>query len=212
MDYGSSRIFHLQQIVRYPPLQHHMNSQAIADLQIGANGNPFTSYVAMTRVKDRQHLLIYRPFAAKPFQRGISLGRDLLLRVWRQEDIDWEAIRKAHIEEKPCSECFERKSSKAYTAGQWKRGDRDRICKECTWRHVQAGCPWQCSVCKTWAPENAFEGKAQTNSSRSFSRADTVNRVIAVTDTCLKRILTKVHGKQGMQTDASAKAACTKDI
>ena len=142
----------------------------IADLQIGANGNPFTSYVAMTRVKDRQHLLIYRPFAAKPFQRGISLGRDLLLRVWRQEDIDWEAIRKAHIEEKPCSECFERKSSKAYTAGQWKRGDRDRICKECTWRHVQAGCPWQCSVCKTWAPENAFEGKAQTNSSRSFSR------------------------------------------
>ena len=137
----------------------------IADLQIGTTGNPFTSYVAMTRVKDRQHLLIYRPFDAKPFQRGIGVGRDLLLRVWRQEDIDWEAIRKAHIEEKPCSECFERKGPKAYTAGQWKRGDRDRI-----WRHAGAGCPWQCSVCKKWAPEDAFAGTAQTNSFRSFSR------------------------------------------
>ena len=110
----------------------------IADLQIGANGNPFTSYVAMTRVKDRQHLLIYRPFDAKPFQRGIGLGRDLLLRVWRQEAVDWEAIRKVHIEEKPCSECFERKGKKAYTVGQWKRGDRDRVCKECVW-HQECG-------------------------------------------------------------------------
>ena len=142
----------------------------IAHLQIGTTGNPFTSYVAMTRVKDRQHLLIYRPFDAKPFQRGIGVGRDLLLRVWRQEDIDWEAIRKAHIEEKPCSECFERKGPKAHTAGQWKRGDRDRICKECVWRHAGAGCPWQCSVCKKWAPEDAFAGTAQTNSFRSFSR------------------------------------------
>ena len=142
----------------------------IADLQIGANGNPFTSYVAMTRVKDRQHLLIYRPFDAKPFQRGIGLGRDLLLRVWRQEAVDWEAIRKVHIEEKPCSECFERKGKKAYTVGQWKRGDRDRVCKECVWHHARTGCPWQCSVCRTWAPEDAFAGTAQTNSFRSFSR------------------------------------------
>ena len=142
----------------------------IADLQIGANGNPFTSYVAMTRVKDRQHLLIYRPFDAKPFQRGIGIGRELLLRVWRQEDIDWDAIRKAHIEEKPCSECFERKGTKAYTAGQWKRGDRDRVCKECSWHHTQAGCPWQCSICKKWAPEDAFEGKAQTSRRQSFAR------------------------------------------
>ena len=147
-----------------------LSQGVIADLQIGANGNPFTSYVAMTRVKDRQHLLIYRPFDAKPFQRGIGLGRDLLLRVWRQEDIDWDAIRKANIEEKPCSECFERKGTKAYTAGQWKRGDRDRVCKECVWHHTQAGCPWQCSVCKKWAPEDAFEGNAQASPTRSFSR------------------------------------------
>ena len=180
----------------------------IADLQIGANGNPFTSYVAMTRVKDRQHLLIYRPFDAKPFQRGIGLGRDLLLRVWRQEEIDWEAIRKAHMEEKPCSECFERKGTKAYTAGQWKRGERDRICKECVWRHAQAGCPWQCSVCRKWAPEDAFEGKAQTSRRQSFSRICATCRQRKTCHRCKQLLPEEQFSKSAWKTRNADKRIC----
>ena len=123
----------------------------IADLCIGANGNPFTSYVALTRVQSRQRLLIYRPFAAAPFQRGIGIGRELL-------------------KEKACSECKERKGVKAYTNGQWKRTNEARVCKECTWRHTQEGCPWQCSVCSTWGPEEAFPGMWQQNRARSSFR------------------------------------------
>ena len=142
----------------------------IADLQIGTNGNPLTSYVALTRVQNRHRLLIYRPFAAAPFQRGIGPGRDLLVRVWRQENIDWTAIREKHLQEKVCCECHERKGIKAYTGGQWKRTDEERVCKECTWRHTQDGCPWQCSVCRTWGAEEAFPGKSQTNRGRSYFR------------------------------------------
>ena len=142
----------------------------IADLQIGINGNPLTSYVALTRVQNRHRLLIYRPFAAAPFQRGIGPGRDLLLRTWRHENIDWTAIREKHLQEKACGECRERKGIKAYTGGQWKRADEARVCKECTWRHAQDGCPWQCAVCNTWGPEEAFPGKSQTNRGRSYFR------------------------------------------
>ena len=185
-----------------------LSQGVIADLQIGANGNPFTSYVAMTRVKDRQHLLVYRPFDAKPFQRGIGVGRELLLRVWRQEDIDWDAIRKAHIEEKPCSECFERKGTKAYTAGQWKRGDRDRICKECVWRHAQAGCPWQCSVCRKWAPEDAFAGKAQTNPIRSFSRICATCRQRKTCYRCRKCLPEEAFNKSAWKTRNADRRIC----
>ena len=142
----------------------------IADLQIGIHGNPLTSYVALTRVQSRQHLLIYRPFAAAPFQRGMGPGRDLLLRTWRREDIDWTAIREKHLQEKACCECRERKGIKAYTVGQWKRGEEARVCKECVWRHAQDGCPWQCSVCRTWGPEEAFPEKSQANKGRSYVR------------------------------------------
>ena len=180
----------------------------IADLQIGATGNPFTSYVAMTRVKDRQHLLIYRPFDAKPFQRGIGLGRDLLLRVWRQENIDWDAIRKANIEERPCSECFERKGTKAYTAGQWKRGDRERVCKECVWRHARAGCPWQCSICRTWAPEDAFVGKAQASRRQSFRRVCATCRQRKTCHRCKQPLPEEAFDKRAWKTRNADRRIC----
>ena len=199
------------QRLRPPRMQHkgrRCRKASLPTYQIGANGNPFTSYVAITRVKDRQHLLIYRPFDAKPFQRGIGLGRDLLLRVWRQENVDWDAIRQAHIEEKPCSECFERKGTKAYTTGQWKRGDRDRICKECTWRHTQAGCPWQCSICKKWAPEDAFAGQAQRNPIRSFSRVCATCRQRKTCYRCRKCLPEENFNKSAWKTRHADRRIC----
>jgi hypothetical protein len=64
----------------------------LTDLCVGPGGNPFTAYVAFTRVQGRAQLFIYRAFDAAPFQKGIGLGRDLLLRQLRGERIDWKAL------------------------------------------------------------------------------------------------------------------------
>ena len=45
-----------------------LHEGVIADFNISDSGNPFTTYVAATRVTGRDKLLILRPFPAKPFQ------------------------------------------------------------------------------------------------------------------------------------------------
>ena len=129
---------------------------AVVDIAMKKGDNPLTSYVAMTRVEGRQKLGIFRPFDLEPFQRGDDFGRNLLLRVWRGEVIDWEAIRKKYLLEKECVECLQRKGRCAYTAGRWKREDASGVCKECTGRHESAGHPWQCCVCYYWQPRAGF--------------------------------------------------------
>ena len=42
---------------------------AIVDLQIGSGMSPMSSYVALTRVRSREDLLIYRPFEQELFTR-----------------------------------------------------------------------------------------------------------------------------------------------
>ena len=122
-------------------------------------GNPFTVYVAITRVQGREKLLIFRPFDAAPFQKGIGLGRDLLLRHLRGDAINWQALLAKYCEERVCSTCAERKQSTAFTPGQWKRSDTDRVCRECTRHYADAGTPWQCNVCKLWHVEANFPEK-----------------------------------------------------
>ena len=128
----------------------------IADFNISDSGNPFTTYVAATRVTGREKLLILRPFPAAPFQRGIGIGRALLLQLWRGDPINWEALRLKYTDERPCSECGERKNKSAFTVGQWKRDYAVRICRECVERHRAAGEPYQCCVCQFWFPETGF--------------------------------------------------------
>ena len=132
-----------------------MREGAFADIAIRPGDDPLTCYVAVTRVEGRERLLIFRPFALAPFQRG-DVGRNLLLRVWRGEAIDWEKIREEYMFEKACSECRERKEPRGYTAGQWKREEASCVCKECVGRHEQSGHPWQCCVCNNWLPTAAF--------------------------------------------------------
>ena len=116
-------------------------------------GSVFTTYVAATRVTGREKLLIMRPFPASPFQKGNGIGRELLLRVWRGDGVDWEALRAKYLEERSCSECAENKGKTAFTVGQWRRGDADRVCRECTARHRDTGEPYQCNVCRFWFSE-----------------------------------------------------------
>ena len=121
----------------------------IADFNISDTGNPFTTYVAATRVTGRDKLLILRPFPAAPFQRGIGIGRALLLQLWRGDPINWEALRRKYTDERPCSECSERKNKSAGRA-------METVCRECVERHRAAGEPYQCCVCQFWFPEAGF--------------------------------------------------------
>ena len=52
---------------------------AIVDMQIGAGTNPMASYVAFTRVKRMEDLLIFRPFDRFLFNAGNLEGPELLL-------------------------------------------------------------------------------------------------------------------------------------
>ena len=52
----------------------------IIDLEAGRGVSIVASYVALTRVRHRTDLLIYRPFDLEPFQRGPPEGPSLLLR------------------------------------------------------------------------------------------------------------------------------------
>ena len=141
----------------------------IADFNISNNASAFTTYVAATRVTGREKLLIMRPFPAGPFQKGISVGRDLLLRVWRGDRVDWEALRAKYLEERTCGECLESKGKAAFTLGQWGRNDAQRVCRECSARHRDAGEPYQCNVCRFWFSDEAFTAKHRKNRS-SFYR------------------------------------------
>ena len=65
---------------------------AIVDLQIGRGTSSISSYVAITRVKTRNDLLIYRAFDRQLFTNGGPEGPELLLKTLRGEYVDWKAI------------------------------------------------------------------------------------------------------------------------
>ena len=128
----------------------------LMDMQIGDAGDPLAVYIALTRVKDRYGLFVYRPFAAAPFQKGAKIGRELLLRFWGGEQMDWSFLRAKYRDEKLCNECKEQKPVGAFTPGRWKRTDEARVCRECMQRHADALQPWQCMACKAWKEESSF--------------------------------------------------------
>jgi hypothetical protein len=51
----------------------------IADLREGRNVSWMASYAAITRVRYREDILIYRPFERGPFTKGEMMGTKLLL-------------------------------------------------------------------------------------------------------------------------------------
>ena len=122
--------------------------------------DPLAAYVGMTRSRTRQKILIYRPFPLGPFQTGLPLGRQLLLDVWKQEPVDWDALRKKYLDERPCHECREMKRKDAFTKAQWKQ-ETYRVCKECTAQKREAGTPYRCTQCGLWHATCHFASKHQ---------------------------------------------------
>ena len=182
--------------------------KVVADLHIGDNGDPLTAYVAVTRVTGRDKLAVLRPFDAKPYQQGTRLGRALLLQAWRGEEIDWEVLRAKYLEEKRCAECGVGKRKSEFTAGQWKRDETKRICKERVARHVEEGVPWQCSVCTCWREPAQFPAKHQ-RASCQFYRVCLTCKEHKKCDLCERRLEEKEFSKPQWKRTRSGQRVCS---
>ena len=65
---------------------------AIVDACIGKEANPVSSYVALTRVKSRRDMLIYRPFPREIFCSKRLLTPEILIKHLKKETINWSAL------------------------------------------------------------------------------------------------------------------------
>ena len=104
------------------------------------------SYVALTRVKKRGDMLIYRSFDREVF---CKCGKDtrmegprLLLKHLRGEHIDWKAIEEEFMPRAMCFGCGFVHFKPQYAPGQWARKTKQRYCKEC----VEANKKRRCAV------------------------------------------------------------------
>ena len=130
---------------------------AIVDLRLGGSSSAMASYVAITRVERREDLLIYRPFPISLFQNGQKPGLNLLMRVWRGEDIDWGQIEKEHMPKKYCPACAIRKPRQEYFSYEWKKTEERGNCMKCIAWRIKMGAPFECNVCNQWLCGEAFE-------------------------------------------------------
>mgnify|MGYP001214493691 FL=1 len=120
---------------------------AIVDLQIGRGTSPIASYVALTRVKRREDILIYRPFDRDLFTKGSPRGPELLMKTLRNEDVDWRAIEEEFTPHARCIRCGFSRFKDGYIPAQWNRKDKRRHCKPCMDTLKKAGTPFECNVC-----------------------------------------------------------------
>ena len=83
-------------------------SAVIADLERGRGVSWMSFYVAITRVRRRGDLLIFRPFGRKPYMEGEMTGAKKLLQVLRGEDVDWEEWEAELMPRDQCERCRRR--------------------------------------------------------------------------------------------------------
>jgi hypothetical protein len=131
-------------------------ASAIIDLQIGRGVSAIASYVAMTRVRTRLDLLIYRNFEREVFTKGEPEGPALLLKLLRGEDIDWKAVEDKHTPKRMCSgPCLSVRFKDEFGAKQWKNAE-DPLCKACVKRLEEQGTPYRCTRCRLWFAKESF--------------------------------------------------------
>ena len=141
---------------------------AIVDLRIGKGTSPISSYVALTRVKSRNKLLIYRPFERQLFTRGEVEGPELLMKKLRGEDIDWKAITAKYMPQSRCVGCGTVHFKKQFPPHQWskqKGSGLGKYCKECVELKKAEGTPWECTVCTRWLSADCFRPGQLTHNS-----------------------------------------------
>ena len=127
---GADPCFHFQGVPLTAPAfswtAHTAQGQtlkaAIVDMQIGAGTSPMASYVAFTRVKRMEDLLIFRPFDRALFNQGNLEGPELLLKVLRGEHIDWQAVEEKHMPSHMCAACDTKQFKAEFSEEQWRQG------------------------------------------------------------------------------------------
>jgi len=130
---------------------------AIIDLQIGRGVSAIASYVAMTRIKTRQDVLIFRAFDREVFTKGEPEGPSLLLRVLRGEKIDWEAVEDKHTPSARCrGPCMTVRFQDEFSEREW-RNREDPHCKECLKRLKEQGETHRCMRCRQWFARSEFK-------------------------------------------------------
>ena len=106
----------------------------LVDLQVDKRVDPTLATVALTRVRNREDVLIMRPFAPWLYQRGPSSdGPDLLLRKLRGEEINWAAVREAKRPCATCQGCQRVLAMDDFEARQWElvRANKTALCHAC---------------------------------------------------------------------------------
>ncbi|CAK0825765.1 unnamed protein product [Prorocentrum cordatum] len=141
----------------------------IVDLRIGGGTSPLSSYVALTRVRRREDMLIFRPFDRAPYTQKERKGPGLLLQSLRGDPMDWDAIEKEFMPAGKCALCSAVKYKNQFALGQWSRDDGLRVCKLCLEGKKSIGTPWQCMECYLWKGQDAFH-TSQHHSSKLTSR------------------------------------------
>ena len=116
-----------------------------------------SSYVAFTRVKRMEDLLIFRPFLRDLFNQGNLEGPALLLKVLRGEEIDWQAVEEKHMPSHMCAGCDTKQFKAEFSEPQWKRSKECRYCKTCEGILSCRGTRKQCTgSCEQWLTEESF--------------------------------------------------------
>ena len=111
--------------------QGQTREAVIADLVLGRGVSGIASYVAITRVKNREGLMIYRPFELEPFTAGIPQGTALLLRKLRGESLDWPTIEENLIPKKTCAIWKKRADKTKFQAYEFRRKEENAVCLDC---------------------------------------------------------------------------------
>ena len=134
----------------------------VADLELGRGVSSIASYVAITRVRSREDLLVYRPFAIDPYTKGDLQGPSLLLRVLRGECIDWDSVEEALIPHKVCFGCKQLTPQDGFSKPNWDTKS-SAWCKECLDSKKKAGTPYQCVHCGEWQSDAGFSNLQKRN-------------------------------------------------
>ena len=121
-------------------------------MQQGVGVSAIASYVAMTRVKRREDLIIYRPFDRQVFSSGPPKGPMLLLQHLRGEAVDWAEVENKLGPSCRCVGCGVRKGKKEYSGSEGKVKE-GRWCKDCFVEHSAEGTKLLCSRCSRWCEE-----------------------------------------------------------
>ena len=134
-------------------------SAAIVDLQQGNGASTVASYVAVTRVRTREDLLIFRPFAHELFTQGCPKGPKLLLEKLRGNKLNWADIEKEMMPKRKCYGCKQLKVSDEYKNEEW-RTKHEAWCVACVTKKEELAMPYKCAKCLQWKTREAFTGRA----------------------------------------------------